>query len=155
MHVCLNKDECEMACIYHKYPATKQPVSLNTKQNLLTLLKQMWQSMQSDFSNDTDFPLIMHIHKKDWYKNLSIYIKMHIKHNFVSMSNQTLIFKNLKNPQLPTVLKGGKIFYLKITVVIRIQLTILYQKWNDKSWLSESFLESHFFNIDLLLNNIF
>lgn len=85
MHVCLNKDECEMACIYHKYPATKQPVSLNIKQNLLTLLKQMWQSMQSDFSNDTDFPLIMHIHEKDWYKNLSIFIKMHIKHIFVSI----------------------------------------------------------------------
>lgn len=70
---------------------------------------------------------------------------MHIKHIFVSMSNQTLIFKNLKNAQLPTVLKGERFFHLKITVTIRIQLTIRYQKWNDKSWLSESFLESPFF----------
>lgn len=41
MHVCLNKDECEMAHIYNKYPEREHPVSLNTKQNLLTLLKQM------------------------------------------------------------------------------------------------------------------
>lgn len=39
---------------------------------------------------------------------------MHIKHIFVSMSNQTLIFKNLKNAQLPTVLKGERFFTLKL-----------------------------------------
>lgn len=69
--------------------------------------------MQSDFSNDTDFPLIMHTFlKKTDTKNLSIYMKC-ISNIFVSMSNQTLIFKNLKNAQLPTVLKG-KDFFIKL-----------------------------------------
>lgn len=39
---------------------------------------------------------------------------MHIKHIFVSMSNETLIFKSLKNAQLPTVLKGERFFTLKL-----------------------------------------